>query len=94
MFSNYTGKKCKYHFFGTACNIKPSVRSAGIISLFEQKEKGKKSLVLPTYVIFFTEYRNSVFCLNDSRGMDFNCHSIPGSFLLFGFKKCVHLDMF
>lgn len=53
MFSDRTGKKMQILvFWHTVRNFIPSVRRAGIISMFEQKEKGKKSLVLPTCVIF------------------------------------------
>lgn len=39
-----TGKKMQIPvFWHSVRNLKPSVRSAGIISLFEQKEKGKKN---------------------------------------------------
>lgn len=72
-------------FWHTVCNFKPSVRSAGIISLFEQTEKGKKLSF--TYLCnFLSEYRKLIF-LRDIHEKDFHCHSIPTPFPLFIFPK-------
>lgn len=79
MFNDEPGKKMQIPvFWHSVCNFIPSVHSAGIIRLFEQKKKGKKLSF--TYLRNFLERIHVAIRFLGQTQKDCYCHSIPAIF--------------